>query len=101
MAYRCISTPYEIVFVKNAELGLGRWISLPSNGYLGKIQPFTLFRKAYSFKTCRKGFGNIFFLLVGSTRVSTMDQSPSMQMDALRAAGCKKFYVEKASEPDP
>ena len=46
--------------------------------------------------TCRKGFGNI-FMLVGYARVSTMDQNPSMQMDALRAAGCEKFYVEKAS----
>jgi len=26
-----------------------------------------------------------------------MDQNPSMQMDALRAAGCEKIYVEKAS----
>ena len=43
---------------------------------------------------CRKGFGNI-IMLVGYARVSTMDQNPSMQMDALRAAGCEKFYVEQ------
>ena len=36
-------------------------------------------------------------MLVGYARVSTMDQNPSMQMDSLRAAGCEKFYVEKAS----
>ena len=36
-------------------------------------------------------------MLVGYARVSTMDQNPALQMDALRAAGCEKIYTEKAS----
>ena len=36
-------------------------------------------------------------MLVGYTRVSTLDQNPSLQIDALREAGCGKIYVEKAS----
>jgi DNA invertase Pin-like site-specific DNA recombinase len=34
---------------------------------------------------------------VGYARVSTSDQSPDLQLDALRRAGCEKIYVEKAS----
>src|SRR4051812_36903255 len=36
-------------------------------------------------------------MLVGYGRVSTQDQSPAMQDDALRAAGCEKLFIERVS----
>ena len=35
-------------------------------------------------------------MLVGYARVSTLDQSPSLQVDALREAGCERIFVEKS-----
>lgn len=34
---------------------------------------------------------------VGYARVSTCDQSPALQLDALREAGCERVFTEKAS----
>jgi DNA invertase Pin-like site-specific DNA recombinase len=36
-------------------------------------------------------------MLVGYGRVSTTDQNPAMQEDALRMAGCEKLYIERIS----
>jgi DNA invertase Pin-like site-specific DNA recombinase len=36
-------------------------------------------------------------MLVGYARVSTQDQNPALQRDALTEAGCGKLFVEKAS----
>jgi hypothetical protein len=36
-------------------------------------------------------------MLVGYARVSSRDQKPDRQLDALKEAGCEKVFVEKAS----
>lgn len=36
-------------------------------------------------------------MLIGYARVSTLDQNPALQIDALQAAGCERVFVEQAS----
>ena len=36
-------------------------------------------------------------MLVGYARVSTQDQNPQLQLDALEKAGCERVFIEKAS----
>lgn len=36
-------------------------------------------------------------MLIGYARISTQDQTPDLQSDALRAAGCQRIFTEQAS----
>ena len=36
-------------------------------------------------------------MLIGYARVSTLDQNEDLQVDALKSAGCERWYVDHAS----
>jgi DNA invertase Pin-like site-specific DNA recombinase len=39
-------------------------------------------------------------MLIGYARVSTLDQNPQLQVEALNEAGCKKIFIERISGAD-
>ena len=43
------------------------------------------------------GFPDTYAMLVGYARISTSDQSPALQRDALETAGCERIFEETAS----
>jgi len=36
-------------------------------------------------------------MLIGYARVSTLDQNPALQLDALHTTGCERIFIEKAN----
>ena len=53
--------------------------------------------KPVFFQDAGKAISEQNIMLVGYARVSTIDQNPALQMDALKTAGCDKVFTEKAS----
>jgi Resolvase, N terminal domain len=43
------------------------------------------------------GFFNFAVMLIGYARISTDEQNPDLQEDALKAAGCEKIIVDRVS----
>lgn len=41
--------------------------------------------------------GRVVLMLIGYARVSTLDQNEDLQVDALKSAGCERWYVDHAS----
>lgn len=64
----------------------------PSSG-LRKLSLETDSPKTYG----SHGFSDHIVMLVGYARISTRDQSPALQRDALKAAGCGRIFEETAS----
>ncbi len=40
-------------------------------------------------------------MLIGYAQVSTLDQNPDLQTDALHQAGCERVFLDRPLENDP
>src|ERR1700690_2992713 len=67
------------------------------SGHLRNVRkPWTIDEKSDNMVSGREN-GQIAVAHVGYARVSTLDQDPALQLDALAVAGCAKVFEDRAS----